>query len=256
GVPDGSADGAAVPAGDTAAGHDAGAAARAPRDADGASWRVVVVGTALVRRLEQPGLRTRLGRAPQAVRSGETLEEVLEGVLAEPVQAEAVLLQCASLRPQDLAPLQALAQGCGAQRVHVLYGFATASLIAAFEAAGVALLRAPQDDRALASWLQASCSPLALPLVLAPRRWDDAALADFAALSNTITCECPRHVADLLMQLSSFESYSGECAHRSPADAALHAYLGQVAGTARALFEQALERIAAQEGLTLPGGGG
>jgi predicted metal-dependent enzyme (double-stranded beta helix superfamily) len=62
-------------------------------------------------------------------------------------------------------------------------------------------------------------------------------------------------VAELLMQLSSFESYSAECAHRDPADAALHSYLGQVAGTARALFESALERLAVQEGLTLPGPG-
>jgi hypothetical protein len=84
------------------------------------------------------------------------------------------------------------------------------------------------------------------------RRWDDAALADFAGLSSTIACECPLHVAELLMQLSHFEAYSAECRSRSTADAELHAYLQQVAGTSRGLFETALEHVALHEGLILP----
>lgn len=94
-----------------------------------------------------------------------------------------------------------------------------------------------------------------LPVTAVPaRRWDDAALADVAGLSSTIACECPRHVAELLMKLSHFEAYSAECAERSaqdPDDAVLHAYLQQVAGSARAMFEAALERVAVHEGLLL-----
>jgi hypothetical protein len=59
-------------------------------------------------------------------------------------------------------------------------------------------------------------------------------------------------LAQLLLQVSYFEKYSGECANRSSADAQLHAYLQQVAGTARMLFEKALERVAIAEGLPLP----
>lgn len=84
-----------------------------------------------------------------------------------------------------------------------------------------------------------------------PPRWRPEALADLAALSSTVACECPRHLAELLLRLGQFEAYSAECAHRSPADAALHADLGQVAGQARWLLEQALERVARQEGLLL-----
>ena len=71
----------------------------------------------------------------------------------------------------------------------------------------------------------------------APRRFDDATLTDLAGLSSTMACECPRHVAELLMQLSNFEAYSADCENRSPADAELHAYLQRVAATARTLFE-------------------
>jgi hypothetical protein len=67
-----------------------------------------------------------------------------------------------------------------------------------------------------------------------------------------MACECPRHVAELLMQLSNFEAYSAECEHRSTADADLHAYLKQVAAESRARFEAALEHVARHEGLLLP----
>jgi hypothetical protein len=59
-------------------------------------------------------------------------------------------------------------------------------------------------------------------------------------------------LAELLLQVSHFETYSGECANRSTADAQLHGYLQQVAGTARMLFEKALEQVALAEGLPLP----
>ena len=73
-----------------------------------------------------------------------------------------------------------------------------------------------------------------------------------ANLSPTIACECPRHVAELLMQLSHFEAYSADCEHRNTADAELHAYLRQVATASRTRFEAALEYVALHEGLLLP----
>jgi DNA-binding transcriptional MerR regulator len=87
---------------------------------------------------------------------------------------------------------------------------------------------------------------------VAPRRFDDAVLGDVAGLSSTIACECPQHLAEILLRLTEFEAYSADCRQRSPADASLHAYLQQVAGQARASFEKALERVAIHEGLLLP----
>jgi DNA-binding transcriptional MerR regulator len=86
------------------------------------------------------------------------------------------------------------------------------------------------------------------------RRYDDATLAEIAGLSSTIACECPKHVADLLIQLTQFEAYSAQCVHRSPADAALHAHLQLITGRARALLEGALERVVLHEGLVLRNG--
>jgi hypothetical protein len=85
-----------------------------------------------------------------------------------------------------------------------------------------------------------------------PRRFDDATLTAIAGLPSSGACECPRHVAELLMQLAGFEAYSAACASRVTADAALHTHLHQAAGRARVLFESALERVARHEGLSLP----
>ena len=95
------------------------------------------------------------------------------------------------------------------------------------------------------------------PLETVPgRRFDDRSLAQIAQASTTLYCECPRHVVELLLSLGTFERYSAECENRSPADAALHRYLQRVAGSARALFEDALVLVARSEGLALPGVGG
>lgn len=74
---------------------------------------------------------------------------------------------------------------------------------------------------------------------IGPRHFDDAALTTITGLSPAMACECPRHVAELLMQLSNFKAHSADSAIRSPADAELPVYLRRVAGASQALFEAA-----------------
>ena len=64
-------------------------------------------------------------------------------------------------------------------------------------------------------------------------------------------CECPKHVSEIISQLASFEKYSQDCLSQSHDDKELHGYLSSVTGTARALFEIALEKLAAHEGIVL-----
>jgi len=98
--------------------------------------------------------------------------------------------------------------------------------------------------------------PSALPLEAVPRRrFDDESLSRLAPASTTLYCECPRYVVDLRRTLSTFERYSLECADRSPADAVPYRHLHLVAGSAGALFEEALVRLGRAEGMALPGDG-
>jgi hypothetical protein len=179
-------------------------------------------------------------------------------------QLDALLFHEPQLHAGWLAAVEAASPGFAGVPKAVLYNFAADPVCEALATAGTALLREPQPDAVVAQWLNSfSAKAATVPQPTAdlptpgaesvtPRRWNDAALAEFANLSPTIACECPRHVAELLMQLSHFEAYSAECEHRHAADAELHAYLRQVATASRMRFEAALEHVALHEGLLLP----
>ncbi len=224
-------------------------AAKAPAQ----PWRLAVVGTALAKRLQRASVRLALGRSMEVSGVYATVRQAAAALRHSPFDALLVhdARPDARVRPQSLREMP----------LAVLYRFAAEPLCEQLAADNVALLREPQGDTALGQWLRsvASNTPITVHAAtmpsdeaVRPRRWDDAQLTDFAGLSSTIACECPHHVAELLMQLSHFEAYSAECADSSHADAQLHGFLRGVASTSRALFEDALERVAVHEGLLLP----
>jgi DNA-binding transcriptional MerR regulator len=225
------------------------------------TWRVAVIGVGLAQRLQRPALLRQLSRPMQLL--GPFVDVAQAAAALQGASIDALVLHEPRLHEDWLPMVQAAAPALADVPRAVLYRFAAESTCAALAAGGTALLREPQNDIVLGQWLQgllnatppahADVRSPALPTPpVPPRRWDDAALADFAGLSSTIACECPRHVTELLMQLSHFEVYSAECRHRNPADAELHAYLQQVAATSRARFEAALAHVALHEGLILP----
>lgn len=216
-------------------------------------WRLAVVGAALARRLQRASVRLAVGRSMEVSGVYATVAQAAAALKNSPFDALLVhdARPAAPIRPRSLHDMP----------LAVLYRFAAEPVCAQLAADNVALLREPQGDTALGQWLRGVCtsaaaSARAAPMpggeALRPRRWDDAQLTDFAGLSSTIACECPHHVAELLMQLSHFEAYSAECANSSAADAPLHSFLRGVASTSRALFEDALERVAVHEGLLIP----
>jgi DNA-binding transcriptional MerR regulator len=221
-----------------------------------APWRLVVVGAALARRLQR--LQQVPAQVPASLQVFDTLAEAAGAADGRPI--DLLLWHAPSLQAAARDELQAAADAWAAPRTAVAYRYAGAAARDAFTRSGIRLWRETAVDAALAAFLArlrrspvAPDAPWPLPDEPARRRFDDATLTDLAGLSSTIACECPRHVAELLMQLAQFEAYSAECRDRSPDDAALHDYLRRVAGAARALFEGALERVAVQEGLVLPG---
>jgi MerR family transcriptional regulator, light-induced transcriptional regulator len=229
------------------------------------AWRLAVVGVALGLRLQRPALLRRLGRP--VVLLG-PFADVSQAAAVPGLRPDALLIHEPQLHEGWLAAVEAAAPAWAELPKAVLYSFAAEPVCEAVASAGMALLREPQPDVVVAQWLSTlAAQPAEQPTLAAqrgaervppgaepvpPRRWDDAALARFATLSPTIACECPRHVAELLMQLSHFEAYSAGCEHRNASDAELHAYLRRVATASRARFEAALEHVALHEGLLLP----
>ena len=84
-----------------------------------------------------------------------------------------------------------------------------------------------------------------------PHQFSRETLKDVAQMSGTIACECPRHIALLIIDLSEFENYSNHCEVLQPHDAHLHRMLARTAASARALFEQAMIEVAEAEGIEL-----
>jgi len=224
------------------------------------AWRLAVIGAALASRLQRPALLRRLGRPLELL--GPFADAAQAAAALRGSTVDALLMYEPHLLQGWLASIDAAAPALAGVPKAVLYGFAADPVCEALATAGTALLREPQPDAVVAQWLhglsmattaaQPADKPALSADAVAPRRWDDAALADFASRSSTTACECPRHVAELLVQLSHFEAYSAECERRSAADAELHAYLRKIAAASRAGFEAALEHVASHEGLILP----
>ncbi|WP_070105654.1 MerR family transcriptional regulator [Burkholderia plantarii] len=177
---------------------------------------------------------------------------------------DALIATVASLHEDVVGRLARLAQARQAQAVTVVYGFGTAGAVELARLSGFALFRSidtranplslvSQLARAVVASRRAGDADQGLWL-RTRRRFDEATLASLGSLSSTVKCECPRHLSELIRQLSAFEQYSDECVSRSPADALLHRHLGDAANRAATLLETALEVVLRKEGLAEPGG--
>ena len=209
---------------------------------------VVVVGQALAARVlrepRPPGLEAAVGvAAPEALREGQAAGGVL-------------VIDMPTLHPGAADVVARLISRAGALGAVVVHAFAARDAIAALEALGVVCIKGPVEPaalgRACASVIEAVPSREG-PAAVAARRFTPEQLAAIVALQPTIACECPRHLADLISSLAAFERYSGECEHRSPADAHIHRELQRMATAARGLVEAGLERVLAFEGVVLEG---
>lgn len=217
--------------------------------------RVGLVGQALLRRLVGGGREL---IALDIVAQCSDLDGVAAAMSG--AGAEVLLIEIAELDDSVVAALVALRQQLGVTCV-VLYRFCASATIRQLRAHGCFVARAPSDVAEIVLLCQAALASVSAPAAQAPmtghgapapRRFDDQALALLAAASNSVLCECPRHLSDILLMLNSFERYSEQCATRTPADALLHEQLKHAAGSARVLLENALERLARADGLPLP----
>ncbi|MEM7404993.1 MAG: MerR family transcriptional regulator [Pseudomonadota bacterium] len=159
------------------------------------------------------------------------------------------------------ASVDRLLAATGARAAIVLYQFGARWVLDELRSSRVAVARMPVDPAdlqrlALGLWYEVAGWPT---IVLGsdedadapPARFSEGALMRVSNLSSAMRCECPNHIADLLMAVMSFEAYSATCEVEQPADAAEHRYLRVTAASARMLFEDALVRLARAEGISL-----
>jgi DNA-binding transcriptional MerR regulator len=241
----------------------AGSGHHAAMAADRRALRVAVAGTALAQRLGAIHTSPLL----EIVASSAQLDAAAETLAG--VKADVLLIEASEMTADALPQVIAARRAMQVLAVVVLYRFCDSATVRRLREHDCLVARVPSDAAEIALLCSTALNGAARQPVQVktripapahpapatpaePRRLDDQALAALAAASTTINCECPRHLADILMMLGSFERYSMQCANRNASDAALHEDLGRSAGHARMLMEQALIRLAHAEGLSLP----
>lgn len=166
---------------------------------------------------------------------------------------EVLLAELSELDESVIPDILAAQKLCGAVAVLVLYRFCSMATIRALRAQGCFAARVPAEIGELAVLCRSALAGERLPASpqpdAPPLRFNEETLSSITARGSGIVCECPRHLADLLMMVGSFERYSAQCASKNEQDAHLHKELERAAGHARAILEVAMGRLADAEGL-------
>ena len=196
----------------------------------------------------------------QAIRITDIFSTVQQALAAKfQKNPQILLIQTNSLHSGVQVDIHRLAQLNNALQVIVLYNYGQEPIIESMKRCGMIVRREPISDSDLAELIksvllinnESSANSLSTGMLIPPRKYDYIELMRVANISTNVLCECPKHVSEIITQLASFEQYSHECLNNSTEDAHLHAYLSSVSGSARALFESALEMVAKHEGIKL-----
>lgn len=164
--------------------------------------------------------------------------------------AEALVLEMPALdlqRAHRIGDLASTYQGT----LLVAYAFASRQTLRALRLRNVLALTLPVQPDVVFALLANMQHFLPSSDAVGEMRFSDGQLARIAALSPSIQCECPNHIARLLLEISAFERYCAQCEDTDPGERALHEHLGRVTARARGLFEEALVAVAEADGLDL-----
>jgi DNA-binding transcriptional MerR regulator len=222
------------------------------------SVKIAVIGLALAGRIEAKNFSLNLlGSSIAVTNIFADIETAQSRSFEQP--AEILLLKVNTLHEIVMRDIQRITAKNTTTQVIVLYNYGREQVAHAMRAAGMLVRREPITDYELAELIRSvltvdanhSLSEVTPSSMIPVRKYSDETLARVAGISTNVLCECPRHVAEIIAQLASFEQYSQECLNKSAEDAHLHAYLTSVSGSARALFEHALEKVAQHEGIEL-----
>ena len=228
---------------------------------DGASAQpigVVVIGVSLPRRIAASGP----GLCQLDVQASCARLDQVAG-LGSVAGTEVLVVELSEIDEGIVPAIAAARLAVHAAAVVVLYRFCSSATIRALRAQGWLVARVPAEMGELAPLCRSALAGQRLPVprtaangVTRPAapRFTEEALANITAAGNRISCECTRHLSDLLLLVGSFERYSAQCASRTPEDAMLHQDLNRAAGQARVILEGAMEQLARTERLPLPAG--
>lgn len=233
-----------------------------PATAGGRQVAMAVVGRAMASRVTAPQFTLQfLTHSIHVTDVFEDLAQAAQAVFSD--QPQILLIKVSTLNDSTRAQIERLLARQPILQTIVVYNYGQLVVVEALKVLGLLVRREPLSDPELSDLISSvllvdassSIGAFNATALIPARKYSDATLGRVAGISNNILCECPRHVAELIGQLANFEQYSQECLNSSTDDAHLHAYLRAVSGSARAMFERALEMVATHEGISLADAG-
>jgi hypothetical protein len=166
-------------------------------------------------------------------------------------------VDCPTLSSANVTRVTELAESLGVQRVVVVYQFGNERWLEELHARDVVTTAFPPDPAFLAYEISRSITDKAVSLgesnlgelvATKPRQFNERELSAARTLKNTLDCECPRHITDLIRALAHFEEYSANCSVENWHDAAVHSCIYAYTGQARWLMEKALQAVLEERG--------
>ncbi len=184
------------------------------------------------------------------------------------VQVNALVADLELLGDAPERSIQELEKALKPELTVIVYAFAKWDVIERLRGPHRQLMRAPVSARALRSNMlglivkHLTQAPAAGAAAAPPesgllrieqqapmRRFDDMQLTALQDIVSAVDCECPNQVADLVLALNAFETYSAQCQNKNEKDAKMHRLLARVTGHARAVMEYGLKELCAFEGI-------
>ena len=138
------------------------------------------------------------------------------------------------------------------QRVVVIYAFAPRRIEQLLSSHGIQAIKAPATSEKIRSYLNVD-APKAIDIdyQVGVSAFDPEQLSHIANMMPSLNCECPNHIAKLLIDINGFEKYCMQCVEDDPSQGALHTQLADMTAHARSIFEAALRAVAVADGLDL-----
>ncbi len=162
-------------------------------------------------------------------------------------RTDLAVVEWPSLFEQSAARVNRVLRQLNTGRLLLIYDYASTPALEALNPDRISAVRGPiglgELDAIIRALPGAARSDVGDDAPPPARRYDDATLARIAALPNAIKCECPRHLAYLVLTLGRFEDYSADCQSLNREDAELHRFLHRAAGQARDRMEAALAKV-------------
>ena len=162
-----------------------------------------------------------------------------------------MLVECETVPDAAINALAALRKNTY-ECIVVVYTFAPRSIERALANRGIRGVKSPATMDQLKSAIETQQPVLSIvPSDVTDSEFNPEQLSKIANMIPSLHCECPNHIAKLLIDINGFEQYCRECEDNDPKQKALHLELGRLTAQARMIFEGALKAVAVADNLDL-----